>query len=118
MEAANQRRYRRVYMVKKETKEQQEHLQHQPLDKRTIRKLLTERRNVIGPNDEMIRIPKHMSADDIMRIMQEEYNLVPAEILGILVILKHFDNNPEFCGKVNRVVASGIYEPLKIERNI
>lgn len=117
MEAANQRRYRRAYMVEKETKEQQEHLEHQPLDKRTIRKLLTERRNVIGPNDEIIRIPKHMSADDIMRIMQEEYNLAPAEILGILVTLKHLANNPEFCGKVNRVVASGIYEPLKIERN-
>ncbi len=113
---ANQRRYRRAYMVEKETKEQQEHLELQPLDKRAIRKLLTERRNVIGPDGEMIRIPKHMSVDDIMKIMQEEYKLTPAEISGILVTLKHLANNPEFCGKVNRVVASGIYEPLKIER--
>ena len=84
--------------------------------KQELRKFLTQRRTVIGPNGEEVFIPKHMAVDDIVNLVREEYGLSIPEITGILVILKHFENNPEFRGKVNRIVASGIEAPLRIER--
>lgn len=86
------------------------------ISKQQLRKLLTERRNVIGPNGEIIRIPKHMAVEDIIRVIKSEYGLSTAEITGILVALKSLANNSEFRGKVNRVVVSGIETPLRIER--
>ena len=58
------------------------------ISKQQLRKLLTERRNVIGPNGEMIRIPKHMAVEDIIKVIKSEYGLSTAEITGILVALK------------------------------
>ncbi len=112
MEAA-QRRYRRPQMVEMLSKKENS---SRAMSKQEMRKLLTERRCVIGPNGEEIRIPKHMCVEDIIKVIKDEYGLTTSEIAGILVVLKRFESNPEFCGKVNRVVASGIESPLKIER--
>ena len=110
----NQRRYRRIQrditLLENEPEKVPE------ISKQELRKLLTERRNVIGPNGEEIRIPKHMAVDDIIKVVKAEYGLTTAEISGILVALKRLASNPEFNGKVNRVVASGIESPLRIER--
>ena len=110
----NQRRYRRVQrdiaLLENDSQEVPE------LTKQELRRLLTQRRTVIGPNGEEIRIPKHMAVDDIIKVVKSEYGLSTAEISGILVALKRLSSNPEFCGKVNRVVASGIESPLRIER--
>ena len=86
------------------------------LSKQDLRKLLSERRTVIGPNGEEIRIPKHMAVDDIIRVIKSEYGLSTAEVAGILVALRSLSTNPEFRGKVNRVVVNGIETPLKIVR--
>ena len=110
----NQRRYRRVQRTVEQLESEPQAVPE--LTKQQLRKILTERRTVIGPNGEEIRIPKHMAVDDIIRLIKEEHGLTTAEITGILVTLKHFENNPEFRGKVNRVVASGIESPLRIER--
>ena len=110
----NQRRYRRVQrevtLLEKEPEKVPE------ISKQELRKLLLQRRTVIGPNGEEIRIPKHMAVDDIINVVKAEYGLSTAEISGILVALKRLADNPEFKGKVNRVVASGIESPLRIER--
>lgn len=110
----NQRRYRRVPKMVEQLENEPQKVPE--LTKQQLRKLLTERRTVIGPNGEEIRIPKHMAVNDIITLIKEEYGLTTAEITGILVTLKHFENNPEFRGRVNRVIASGIESPLKIER--
>lgn len=110
----NQRRYRRVQRVVEQLESDSKDVPE--LTKQELRRLLTQRRTVIGPNGEEIRIPKHMAVNDIIKLIKEEHGLTTAEITGILVTLKHFENNPEFRGKVNRVVASGIESPLKIER--
>ena len=111
---ARQRRYVRmpIHIIQIENPVEKE----PKYTKQELRKLLTQRRTVIGPNGEEFFIPRHMSVDDIMKLVQEEYGLTTAEITGILVTLKHFENNPEFRGKVNRIVASGIETPLRIER--
>lgn len=109
----NQRRYRRTQKYGVEAEQSKPKTE---LSKQEMRKMLTERRNVIGPNGETIRIPKHLAVDDIIRTIQSEYGLSTAEISGILVVLKRLSVNPEFRGKVNRVVASGIETPLRIER--
>ena len=57
-----------------------------------------------------------MSVDNIIEVIKAEYNLSISEIAGILVALKSLASNPEFCCKVNRVIVSGIEEPLRIER--
>ena len=110
----NQRRYRRVQrdvaLLENNTQEGPE------ISKQQLRKLLTERRRVIGPNGEEIYIPKHMAVEDIIKVMKSEYGLSTAEVAGILVALKSLSNNPEFRAKVNRVVVSGIETPLRIER--
>lgn len=110
----NQRRYRRVQrdvaLLENNSQEVPE------ISKQQLRKLLTERRRVIGPNGEEIYIPKHMAVEDIIKVMKSEYGLSTAEVAGILVALKSLSNNPEFRAKVNRVVVSGIETPLRIER--
>lgn len=110
----SQRRYRRVQrdiaLLENDPQSVPE------ISKQQLRKLLTERRNVIGPNGEMIRIPKHMAVEDIIKVIKAEHGLSTAEITGILVALKSLANNSEFRGKVNRVVVSGIETPLRIER--
>lgn len=111
---ASQRRYRRV---QRDISLLENNPQSVPeISKQQLRKLLTERRTVIGPNGEKIHIPKHMAVDDMIKVIKNEYGLSTAEVAGILVALKSLSNNPEFRGKVNRVVVSGIETPLRIER--
>lgn len=111
---ANQRRYRRVQGTVATLENDSQVVPE--ISKQQLRKLLTERRTVIGPNGEEIRIPKHMAVNDIIKVIKSEYGLSTAEVAGILVALKSLASNPEFRGKVNRVVVSGIESPLKIER--
>ena len=110
----NQRRYRRVQrdiaLLENNSQEVPE------ISKQELRKLLTQRRSVVGPNGETIYIPKHMAVEDIIRVIKSEHGLSTAEVAGILVALKSLSNNPEFRGKVNRVIVSGIETPLRIER--
>lgn len=110
----NQRRYRRVQRDVTLLENEPEKVPE--ISKQELRKLLTERRTIIGPNEEEIKIPKHMAVDDIIKVIKAEYGLTTAEISGILVALKRLASNPQFKGKVNRVVASGIESPLRIER--
>lgn len=111
---ANQRRYRRVQGTVATLENDSQVVPE--ISKQQLRRLLTERRTVIGPNGEEIRIPKHMAVNDIIKVIKSEYGLSTAEVAGILVALKSLASNPEFRGKVNRVVVSGIESPLKIER--
>ena len=86
---ARQRRYVRmpIHIIQIENPVEKE----PKYTKQELRKLLTQRRTVIGPNGEEFFIPRHMSVDDIMKLVQEEYGLTTAEITGILVTLKHFE---------------------------
>lgn len=113
------RRYRRdrYLNVNRDSKENISGEGMSPLEyKQHMRRLLRERRCVVGPNGEQMYIPGHASMQDTFRVMEEEYGLNRAETAGLLVVLKRLSKDQEFCGKVNRVVANGIQTPLRIVR--